>query len=102
MNGNEESLVHKESLVLLVGISFSYFTKSFVLFWLFAFSGAGPAAYGDSPARGRIGAVATATATPDPSSVCNSHHSSQQCRILDPLREARDQTRNLMVPSRIP
>ena len=48
MSGNEESLVHKESLVLLVGISFSYFTNSFVLFWLFAFSGAGPAAYGRS------------------------------------------------------
>ena len=44
-------------------------------------------------------ATATATATPDPSRVCNLHHCSQQCRILNPLREARDQTHKLMVPS---
>jgi len=37
----------------------------------------------------------TATATPDPS------HTSWQGWILNPLSEARDQTRNLMVPSRI-
>ena len=30
--------------------------------------------------------------------ICNLHHSSRQCRILNPLSEARDQTRNLMVP----
>ena len=40
-------------------------------------------------------AYTTATATPD------LHHSSQQSRILYPLREAGDQTRNFMVPSRI-
>ena len=36
--------------------------------------------------------TATATATPDPSPVCDLHHSSQQCRILNPLElgEARD------------
>ena len=32
----------------------------------------------------------TATATPDPSRVCNLHHNSQQHRVLDPLSEARD------------
>ena len=46
-------------------------------------------------------AYATATAMSDPSLVCNLHHSSWQRRILDPLSEARDQTRNLMVSSRI-
>ena len=35
---------------------------------------------------------ATATATPDPSYVCNPHHSSQQCQILNSPSEARDQT----------
>jgi len=30
-------------------------------------------------------AYTTATATPDPSCVCNLHHSSQQCQILNPL-----------------
>ena len=43
----------------------------------------------------------TATAMPDPSCVCNLHHSSRQHRILNPLSEVRDQTRNLLVPSQI-
>ena len=41
-------------------------------------------------------AYTTATATRDLSRVCNLHHSSGQRRILNPLREARDRTRNLM------
>ena len=45
-------------------------------------------------------AYARATATLDPSRVCDLHHSSQKCRTLKPLSKARDQTRNLMVPSR--
>ena len=45
-------------------------------------------------------AYASATAMPDPSSACDLHHSSRQCWILNPLSEARDQTHNLMVPSR--
>ena len=47
-------------------------------------------------------ACARASATPDPSRMCNLHHSSWQRRILNPLSEARDRTHNLMVPSRIP
>ena len=39
-------------------------------------------------------AIATATATWDPSSVCDLH-SSQQCQILNPLSQARDETRVL-------
>ena len=39
---------------------------------------------------------------PDPSSVCDLHHSSQQHRILNPPSEARDQTCVLMVPSQFP
>ena len=46
-------------------------------------------------------AYARATATQDPSNVCNLHHSSQQRWILNPLNEARDGARNLMVPSQI-
>ena len=46
-------------------------------------------------------AYTTATAMPDPSRVCELHLSSWQCQILNPLSEARDRTRNLMVPSRI-
>jgi len=46
-------------------------------------------------------AYTRATATQDPSHVCNLHHSSRQRQILNPLSKARDRTRNLMVPSRI-
>ena len=45
---------------------------------------------------------ATATATGDPSCICNLlYHSSRQCQILNSVSEVRDQTRNLMVPSQI-
>jgi len=43
-------------------------------------------------------AYTTASATPDPSRILELHHSSPQRRILNPLSEARDRTRNLMVP----
>ena len=49
----------------------------------------------------KLPAYTTATAMPDLSHVCNLHHSSWQHWILDPLREAGDQTCNLMVPSQI-
>ena len=58
----------------------------YLFIYLFiVFSGAAPVAYGGSQARGLIGlqlpayTTATATATRDPSQVCNLHHSSQQC-----------------------
>ena len=41
----------------------------------------------------QLPAYGTATATQDPSHICNLHHSSRQCRILNPLSEARDWTR---------
>ena len=37
-------------------------------------------------------AYTTATAMPDPSHICDLHHSAQQCWILNPLSEARDGT----------
>ena len=37
-------------------------------------------------------AYARATATPEPSCVCDLHHSSWRCWILNPLSEARDRT----------
>ena len=56
-------------------------------------------------AGGPIGATAAGlqhtTATWDPSHIYDLHHSSWQRRILNPLNQARDQTRNLMAPSRI-
>ena len=44
----------------------------------------------------QLPACTAATATWDPSCVCNLHHSSHQCRILKPLSESRDQTLILM------
>ena len=46
-------------------------------------------------------AYTTATATVDPSHICDVHHSSQKHRILNPLSEARDQTHDLMDTSRV-
>ena len=64
---------------------------------------AAPLVDGDSQARVesdlKLVAYATATATPDLSHVCDLHHSSWQCRILNPLSEARDRTQVLMDPS---
>ena len=55
---------------------------------------AAPVAYGSSQARVdfelQLPAYTTATATPDPGCVCDLHHSSWQCQILNPLIEARD------------
>ena len=44
----------------------------------------------------QLPAYTTATATLDPSHICDLHRSSQQRWILNPLSEARDQTRILM------
>ena len=49
----------------------------------------------------QLPAYTTATATGDPSHVCDLHRSSQQCRIPDPLSRARERTRILMDTSRI-
>ena len=46
-------------------------------------------------------AYATAPATSNLSRICDLSHSSQQRRIINPLTEARDQTHNLTVTSRI-
>ena len=74
-------------------------------YYYFVFSRAAHVAYESSQARGLIGAqppaYARATATWDPSHVFDLHHSSWQHRILNPLSKVRDQTRNLMVPSRV-
>ena len=47
----------------------------------------------------RLLAYATATATWDPSHICDVYHSSRQRWIPDPLSKARDGTRILMDPS---
>ena len=46
-------------------------------------------------------AYTTATATRDPSCICNLHHSSWQFWVLNPLSEARDRTRTLVDTSQV-
>ena len=46
-------------------------------------------------------AYAKATAMHDPSHVFDIYHSLWQHQVLNPMREARDQTQNLMVPNQI-
>ena len=72
-------------------------------FFLFLLFRAASVVYGGSQAGGPIGATATGlhhslgNARSEP---CHDlHHSSWQRRILSPLSKARDQTRNLMLPS---
>ena len=74
----------------------------FVLFYFFLFR-ATLVAYGnlEVPRLGveselQLPAYATATARPDPSHICDLHHSSCQCWMADPLSEARDGTWILM------
>ena len=83
-------------LLFLFGWVFLFFQG-----WVFLiFFRATSVVYGSSQARGHIRAAAatyaTATATRDLSHVCNLHHSSWQCHILNPLSEAKHQTCMLM------
>ena len=50
----------------------------------------------------QLPAYTTATATWDPSCVCDLQRSSQQCWLLNPLSEARDGTHILMDISWVP
>ena len=49
----------------------------------------------------QLAAYTTATATCDPSHICDLHHCSRQRRILNPLSEARDRTCILMHASQV-
>ena len=60
---------------------------------------AAPAAYGSFQARSRTGAVAAGlhhTAAQDLSHVWDLHHTQQQCQVLNPLSDARNQTHIVM------
>ena len=69
----------------------------FIILLFFSLIRATPALK-SSKARGgiRVQPYITAVARDDPSCIWNLHHSLQQCRILNPRSNARDQTRILM------
>ena len=81
---------------------FLSFFKMVLIFNFFSFAFLGPHMQNmEVPMLGvelvlQLLAYATAAATLDPSCICDLHHSSQQHHILNPLIEARDQTRILM------
>ena len=68
--------------------------QGFCYFYVFVFAILGPhPRHVEVPRLGvqsepQLPAYTTATAMQDPSHVCNLHHSSQQCWILNPLSEA--------------
>ena len=71
----------------------------FLSFFLFCFLGP-YLQHTDVPRLGveadlQLPGYTTATATQDPSRVCDLHHSSRQHWMLNPLSKARDQTHNL-------
>jgi len=71
--------------------------------FLFCLFRAAPTAYGNSQAKGRIGAAAASLlqAMSDLSHICNPCHSLWKCQILNPLSKARDRTHILMDTSQI-
>ena len=93
----EGYVISSSAEIRIQNLIFLAFKHSFIFLFL-SFFRAAPTAYGGSQARGLIRASAaglrTATATPDPSHLCDLHHSSWQLGILNPLSEARNWTRN--------
>ena len=89
-------------LVMLCGMSHCSWSQFF--FFLFFFSFLSFVCLGPHVEVPRLGveselqlpAYTPAIATWDLSHVCKLHHNSRQCRILNPLNKARDQTCNLM------
>ena len=55
----------------------------------------------DAESELQLPAYTTVTTMPDLSRICNLHHSSRQCWILNPLSEARDRTQALMDTSQV-
>ena len=97
--------IHSIMLPVIVLLQ-TFLVVFFIFYFIFCLFRAALKAYGSSRARGQIRAVAAslptavALAIQDPSWVCDLHHSSRQCQILNPLSDARDWTCNLMVPRR--
>ena len=90
-----------------VGIGSLYFSTHFFLSFSFSLYFLGPHPRHMEVPRlgGQIGlqlpAYTTATATQDLSLICDLHPSSRQRQTLNPLREARDQSCNLMDTSQV-
>ena len=103
LGGGHVSEVGKSSLSYSLKIG--AVLKMWVFFFLLFFLGVYPR-HMEVPRSGvelelQLPAYARATATPDPSHVCDLHHSSWQCWILNPLSETRNRTCVLMDTSQL-
>ena len=96
-----EALIEKNSLWFQSNLQKCLYVernilKGFFFVVVVLFFRAIPTAYGSSQARGQmeqqLPADTTATATSNLSCICDLYYSSWQCRILNPLIEARDWT----------
>ena len=95
--------------VKCIHLRFSFLVVCFVLFCCFAFGGGGAALHLQHMEVPRLVveselqllAYTTVTVMKDPSHIYDTHHSSWQRRILNPLSEPRDQTRILIDTSLI-
>ena len=96
---HSHTILHSHQQGIWILISLYHHQHSLLSFFLFFFLlfRAAPMAHGGSQARGLIGA----TATRDPSHIFGLYHSSLQCRILNPVSEARDWTHILMDTSQV-
>ena len=110
---NSLGMVHGIFMMLILYSLFSplsllvAFFLSFFFLFFFCFLGLHPR-YMEVPRLGvkselqlPTTATATTTAMPDPSRICDLHHSSWKRQILNPLSEVRDSTHILMDASQV-
>ena len=91
------------AVISFFNITYVFYTVDFFFFFLF-FLFRASLQHIEVPGLGvkselQLLAYSTATATQDLSRICNLHHSSRQCWILNPMSEVRDRTHIVMDPS---
>ena len=96
---NNNTLRHYLNAPRMVTVKPFFFFFPFFLLWLHPWHMEDPRLGVETELQ--LPAYTTATAMPGLSLVCGLHHSSWQCRILNPLSQARDRTHILVDTSRI-
>ena len=98
---NLQLLLCKSNFKIDFGVSWFYFIYLFIFLGLHPWHMEVPRLGIELELQLPAYTTSTATATPDLSRICDLHHRSWQCQILNPLREARDWTHHLMFISRV-
>ena len=97
VNSGHQQGVHIQRTIFILASKAKSNRRCIFFFFLFRDT---PVVCGSSRTRGQIAAAAegytTATVTPDLNNICTPHRGLQQCQILKPLSEARDQAHILM------